>query len=110
MRVDIQGSDISEVPTLRRHIEQRALFELARYGERIDVVRIRISERPSMSDWRYHCGIAVTVMHADGSSGQVLARGQDNNVHRVVESVLERAGRLAGGEIVRGQETELARA
>lgn len=110
MRLDIQGRGTAEGPGVRRHIEQRALFELARYGQRIGAVRIRVSDRPHAADPRYHCGVAVTIAHDDGTSAVVLARGQDDDVYRLIDSVLVRAGRLAGGEIARAEAARDARA
>ena len=43
MHVDIQGSAIARRAAVRRHVEQRALFELARFGEQVQVVRLRVS-------------------------------------------------------------------
>jgi hypothetical protein len=89
------------LPSVRRHAEQRAFFELARYGECIQVVRLRVTERPATSEQRYHCGIAVTVLHDDGTSGHVLARAEGDEVFRLIDTVLARASALVGGEIER---------
>jgi ribosomal subunit interface protein len=111
MQVNIQGSDIANRPAIRRHIEQRILFELSRYGERIGMVRVRVAERPRAADnKKYHCGIAVSIDHAEGTPGIVLARGQDDDLHVLIAAVIERAGRLAGGEIMRADAAREARA
>ena len=109
MRLDIQGTAMAGLPSVRRHAEQRALFELARYGECIQTVRLRVSERPPTSEHRYHCGIAVTVLHDDGTSGHVLARAEDDDVFRLIDSVLARASSLVGGEIERALAAREAR-
>ena len=95
MRLDIQGTATAGLPTVRRHAEQRALFELARYGECIQTVRLRVTERPATSEHRYHCGIAVTVLHDDGTSGHVLARAEGDDVFRLIDT-RARAGVFAG--------------
>lgn len=109
MRLDIQGSAISRDPSVRRHIEQRSLFELARYGERVAVVRVHVTERPPSAAHRYHCGIAVTVRHPGGESGHVLARSEGDEVCRLIELVLARITSHVGGEIERAQAAEEAR-
>ncbi len=110
MRLDIQGSAVDRRSVVRRHVEQRALFELARYGGHVDAVRMRVTERPASSECPYHCGIAVTVVHDDGSSGHVLARSEGEDVFRLIDSVLARASSLVGGEIERALAAQAARA
>lgn len=109
MRLDIQGSGVAGRPAVRRHVEQRALFELARYGECVDAVRMRVIDRPPPSEHKYHCGIAVTVVHGDGTAGHVLARSQGNDVFRLIDAVLARASSLVGGEIERALAAREAR-
>lgn len=109
MRLDIQGTAMAGLPTVRRHAEQRALFELARYGECVDAVRLRVTERPAASEHRYHCGIAVTVLHEDRTSGHVLARAEGDDVFRLIDIVLARASSLVGGEIERALAAREAR-
>lgn len=110
MELDIQGSAVARRPAVRRHVEQRALFELARFGTHIDVVRLRVTDRPPTAEHQYHCGLAVTVVHTDGSSTPVLARAEGDDVFRLIERVLGRASTLVGGEIERAQAAEDARA
>jgi hypothetical protein len=109
MRLDVQGTAMATVPAVRRHAEQRALFELARYGECIDVVRLRLTERPAASAQAYHCGIAVTVRHDDGAVAHVLARAEGDHALRLIEAVLARASSLVGGEIERALTAREAR-
>ena len=109
MRLDIQGSAVAALPTVRRHTEQRALFELGRYGECIQVVRLRVTERPPTAEHPYHCGIAVTVLHDDGTPGHVLARAEGDEVFRLIDAVLARASFLVGGEIERAMAAREAR-
>lgn len=101
MQLDIQGTAMARLPTVRRHAEQRALFELARYGGCIQTVRLRVNERPATSEHRYHCGIAITVLHDDGTWGHVLARAEGDDVFRLIDTVLARASSMAAGEIER---------
>ncbi len=109
MRLDIQGTAMAGLPSVRRHAEQRAFFELARYGECIQAVRLRVTERPATSEHRYHCGIAVTVLHDDGTPGHVLARAEGDEVFRLIDDVLARASSLVGGEIERALAAREAR-
>lgn len=109
MRVDIQGTAMAGLPAVRRHAEQRALFELARYGECIQTVRLRVTERPPSSEHRYHCGVAVTVWHDDGTSRHALARAEGDDVFRLIDGVLARAASLVGGEIERALAARQAR-
>jgi hypothetical protein len=97
------------LPTVRRHAEQRALFELARCGECVETVRLRVTERPATSEHRYHCGIAITVLDDDGTSGHVLARAEGDDVFRLIDTVLARASSLVGGEIERALAAREAR-
>jgi ribosome-associated translation inhibitor RaiA len=110
MQLNIQGSAIADSPAVRRHIEQRSFFELARYGGRIAVVRVRVAERPRSADTRFHCGVAVTIDHGEATPGIVLARGQGDDLQALIASVLERAGHQAGGEIARADAAGDARA
>jgi hypothetical protein len=110
MRLDIQGSAIAGRPVVRRHVDQRALFELARYGAHVQDVRLRVTERPAGAEHPYHCGIAVTVAHDDGTSGHVLARAGGEDVFRLIDTVLARASALVGGEIERALAAREARA
>ena len=100
---------MAALPTVRRHAEQRALFELARYGDCIQAVRLRVTERPANSQHPYHCGLAVTVFHDDGTSGHVLARAEGDDVFRLIDTVLARAASLVGGEIERALAAREAR-
>lgn len=109
MRLDIQGSAMAGLPTVQRHAERRAFFELARYGECIQAVRLRVTERPVGSAHRFHCGIAVTVSHDDGTSGHVLARAEGDDVFRLIDSVLARASSQVGGEVERALAAREAR-
>jgi hypothetical protein len=109
MRLDIQGSAMAGLPAVRRHAEQRAPMELARYGECIEAVRLRVTERPWVAERRFHCGIAVTVRHDDGTSGHVLARSEGDDVFRLIDTVLGRASSLVGGEIERALTAREAR-
>jgi hypothetical protein len=109
MRLDIQGSAMAEIPTVRRHAEQRALFELARYGDGIQDVRLRVSERPATAEHRYHCGVAITMRHDDGTARHVLSRAEGDNVFRLLDTVIARAASLAGGEIERALAAREAR-
>jgi hypothetical protein len=109
VRLDIQGSAMAGLPTVRRHAEQRALFELARYGECIQDIRLRVTARPAASEHPYHCGVAVTVLHDDGTSGHVLARAEGDDVFRLIDAVLARAASLVGGEIERALAAREAR-
>jgi ribosome-associated translation inhibitor RaiA len=109
MQVDIQGSAIANRPAVRQHVERRALFELARFGERVEMLRVRLSEQPATADKRFHCGVAVTVLDADGTRGVVLARAQDDDVFRLVDAVLARAATRASGEIARADAAHDAR-
>ncbi len=109
MRLDIQGTAVAARPAVRLHAERRALFELARYGERVGAVRVRLTERPSASAHQYRCGIAVTVVHDDGTSGRVLARAYGDDVFQLVGGVLARASSLVGGEIERALAAQRAR-
>jgi ribosome-associated translation inhibitor RaiA len=109
MRLDIQGTAMPGLPSVRRHAEQRAFFELARYGDCIEAVRVRVTERPATSEPRYRCGIAVTVSHDNGTSGHVLARAEGDDVFRLIDAVLARATSLVGGEIERALAAREAR-
>jgi ribosome-associated translation inhibitor RaiA len=109
MRLDLQGSAVARTPAVRRHVEQRALFELARYGDDVDCVKMRVTERPPSAEHRFHCGVAVVVMH-DGLAGHVLARAEGDDVLRLVERVLARASSQVGGEIERAHAAQQARA
>lgn len=109
MRWDLQGSAVAQHPWVRRHVEQRLLFELARYGDRVDTVRMRVTERAPSADHSYHCGIAITVAHDDGSTRPVLARAEGDDVLRLVDTVLARASSLVGGEIERAVAAREAR-
>lgn len=109
MRLDIQGTAIAALPSVRRRAEQRTFFELARYGECIQAVRLRVTERPATAEHRYHCGIAVTLVHDDGTSGHVLARAEGNELFRLIDTVLARASSLVGGEIERALAAREAR-
>jgi hypothetical protein len=110
MQLDIQGTAIARRAPVRRHIEQRALFELARLGERVDTVRLRVTEREASAEHRYHCGAAVTVVHDDASSRYVLARAEGDDVFRLIEDVLSRVSSLVGGEIARAEAAREAQA
>lgn len=110
MQVNIQGSGIAGRPDVRRHVEQRALLELSRYGDRVGLVRVRLTERAPTAESRYHCGVAVTIADGEEGTGLVLARGQANDAQALVASVFERVGRLAGGEITRADTAREARA
>lgn len=101
MRLDIQGSPIAARAAVRRHVEQRTFFHLARYGECVERVQLRVTEREPAAQHRYHCGIAVTVTHDDGTSGHVLARLEGDEISRLIDAVLARASALVGGEIER---------
>ena len=90
---------MSRRETIQRHLEQRALFELARYGQYVGAVRMRVSGRGPSSEQPYHCGIAVTVVHDDGTSRHVLARSWGSDVFHLIDSVLGRAASLVGGEV-----------
>ncbi len=109
MRVDIQGSSIADRTTIRQHVGRRALFELARFGERVNTVRVRLSEQPATAGKRFHCGVAVTVLDADGTRGVVLARAQDDDVFRLVDAVIARVATRASGEIARADAARDAR-
>jgi hypothetical protein len=110
MVLDVQGSATARRAVVRRHVEQRALFELARFGDHIDVVRVRVTDRPPTAGARYHCGMAVTVVHEDGSRAPVLARAEGDEVFRLIDAVLARASTLVGGEIERARAALEARA
>lgn len=110
MRLDIQGSAVAKRSVVRRHVEQRVLFELARYGGFIEAVRMRVTERPPASEHRFHCGVAVVVAHDDKSPGHVLARAEGDDVFRLIDTVLARAASLVGGEIERAAAAREARA
>ena len=110
MRLDIQCSAVSRRETIQRHLEQRALFELARYGQYVGAVRMRVSGRGPSSEQPYHCGIAVTVVHDDGTSRHVLARSWGSDVFHLIDSVLGRAASLVGGEVERGLAAQRVRA
>ncbi len=109
MRLDIQGTAMAGLPAVRRHVERRGLLELARYGESVETVRLRVTERPGTSEHRFHCGVAVTVLHDDGTSGHVLARAEGDDVFRLIDTVLARASSLVGGEIERALAAREAR-
>ena len=109
MRLDIQGSAVAARAAVQRHVAQRALFYLARYGECVDRVQLRVTERDSAAESRYHCGVAVTVRHGDGTSGHVLARFEGNEVLRLIDAVLARVSSLIGGEIERAVAAREAR-
>jgi len=110
MELDIQGSAVARRAVVRRHVEQRTLFELARFGERVEIVRLRVTDRPPTAEHRFHCGLAATVAHSDGSSVPVLARAEGDDVFRLIDGVLARAAALVGGEIERSRAAERARA
>lgn len=109
MRVNIQGTATAALLSVRRHAEQRTFYELARYGECVQVVRLRVTERPAASEHQYHCGVAVTLAYDDGTSGHVLARAEGDDVFKLIETVLARASTLVGGEIERALAAREAR-
>ncbi len=109
MQLDLQGSAVAGRAAVRRHVEQRALFEFARYGERVATVRMRVVERPPSSAHRYHCGVAVTLVQDDGAPTHVLSRSEGDDAFRLIEAVLARASSLAGGEIERAAAAQAAR-
>jgi len=76
----------------------------------VNDVKMRVTERPGSPEHPFHCGIAVTVVHDDGSSGHVLARAEGDDVFRLIDSVLARASSLVGGEIERALAARAVRA
>ena len=100
---------MAALPTVRRHADQRALFELARYGECIQAVRLHVIERPVTAEHRYHCGVAVTMLDGDGTSGDVLARAEGDDVFRLIDGVLARASSLVGRESERAVDAHKVR-
>lgn len=111
MRLDIQGSALLREPDIRRYIERRALLEFGRFGDRIEVIRLRVLERPNEPRGKYFCGVAVTIAPEEEGlqPRHVLARRQDEELRGAVDAVVERAGQLAAGELLRADAARAAR-
>lgn len=111
MRLDIQGSALAHQVDIRRYIERRALLEFGRFGDRVDTIRVRVIERPNEPRGRYHCGLAVTIAPEEEGlqPRHVLARRQDEDIRAAVDSVIERAGQLTAGELLRADAARAAR-
>ena len=111
MRLDIQGSALSREPDIRRYIERRAMLEFGRFGDRIDIFRLRLIDRPDEPRGRYFCGVAVTIAPEEErlQPRHVLARRQDEEVRAAIDAVVERAGQLTAGELLRADAERSAR-
>lgn len=111
MRLDIQGSALSRRADIRRYIERRALLEFGRFGDRVDTLRVRVIERPNEPRGRFFCGLAVTIApEEEGMQPQhVLARRQDEDPRAAIDGVIERAGQLTAGELMRADAARAAR-
>jgi hypothetical protein len=109
--LDIQGSALVRRADLHRRIERRALLEFGRFGDRVETVRVRVLERTNEPGGRYFCGLAVTLAPAEAGvqPRHVLARRQDEDVRAAIDAVIERAGQITAGELVRADAAREAR-
>jgi hypothetical protein len=100
MRLEIE--DAARRPEVRRHIEQRTLAELTRYGGYVDEVRMRVTERACSSEHPFRCGIAVTIAHDDGGRTHVGTAADGRDAFRAIDSAVAKASSAVGEEIARG--------
>jgi ribosome-associated translation inhibitor RaiA len=101
MEVDIKGIGPLASPKIHQYAERQVLLELAKYGDRVLEVKVRLNERDRSAPTRTHCGIAVRLETKDrGEPGWALARADHDDVYDAIDRALERAGLAVGSQLM----------
>lgn len=101
MRIDIQSLGFSLTAPLLDHVERRLLFALARIGDRIKRVVVRLGDAngPRGGEDKF-CRMQVHLKHAP----PVLIEDAGADLYAAIDRVAERAGRNVARRIDRLQE------
>ena len=113
MQLDIQGDRLTALPTIRQYIERRVLFELGKFGNLVERVRIRLREEASESGIRILCGTAVNLVPDGNLSPSCMVsrvRIDGTDVCQAIDEAVQRVAGAVGGELARWDAIREARA
>ena len=102
MRVATHINDADLSGALKSHIERRLRFALARFGERVGQVAVRITaDGPAQS----RCRISAEVL----PFGRVAAEENDSDLFAAVDRATGRIGRMVSRELDRCRDVRVGR-
>jgi putative sigma-54 modulation protein len=105
MRIQISKRNLDVNDALRAHLERRLGFALGRFGDRIDLVHVRLSDisgHRGGPDWR--CQLDVD-LRALGVGAAIRVDDSDADLLTAVDAAVARASRSIARAVEREHET-----